>query len=379
MRVDWKIILISFCISRLGFLTFAFLASYFIPLREGYLGIQSLYSEPYLIAIWANFDGRHFLRMSMQDFHSSDFAFFPFYPSLIGLFSKISNLQNIYTGIIISLTSFIVALVVTHKIIMLDYGKKVADLAVILLSFFPLSFFYNAVYSDAIFLAETVVSFYFARKGNWLWSGIFGFLAALTRLAGIALIFTLVVEWIIQNKIEIRKGWVAVFEFFKNGAVAPALVISGIVLYLISLQFFFGDFLLFQKSFSAWQQQNFIFPLQVIFRYLKIFLFVEKTQLVFWIALFEFASLLIYFGISAYVFKKVRVSYGVFMIVLLTLVTFTGTFAGTPRYMLHLFPGFIGMSLILIKRGKLKKIMLGIFAILGLLLTGLFTRGYFVS
>ena len=61
------------------------------------------------------------------------------------------------------------------------------------------------------------------------------------------------------------------------------------------------------------------------------------------------------------------------------MVTFTGTFAGTPRYMLHLFPGFIAMALIFEKRTLLRRITIIVFFVLGAILTGLFTRGYFVT
>ena len=201
-------------------------------------------------------------------------------------------------------------------------------------------------------------------------SGVVGALATLDRFSGLALIPALAVEWYLQNKKNLK---------LKKAIIPILLPATGLLAYMLYLQVSFGDPFLFQKSFSAWSQQNLTFPLQVVFRYLKIFIFVDKTLLVYWIAVLEFVSVITYFALSIYVFKKIRPSYGVFMIALLTLVAFTGTFAGTPRYILHLFPAFIGLAIFLHKKQKLIIAVLLLFLVLGFVLTGLFTRGYFVA
>ena len=172
-----------------------------------------------------------------------------------------------------------------------------------------------------------------------------------------------------------------VLIFLKTGAIAVGLASLGLIIYMVYLQFFFGDFLLFQKSMSAWQQSKFILPPQTLFRYIKILLLVDKSLLVYWIAVFELVSLIVYLYLTWYVWRYIRMSYGIFMFVLLSLVIFTGTFAGTPRYLLHLFPGFLAMALILNKsKSTILKIGLFLFYIIfGFILTGLYTRGYFIT
>lgn len=368
-----------FFLSRSAFLLFAILATYFIPLSEGYLGKEVVQNAPYLAWIWANFDGTHFLNIVKLGYKDFDYAFFPLYPLVIKIINLITLIEPLYIGIIISLVSFFLAMVMIYKIVRIDFNERTSNTALLLVSFFPLSFFYQSVYSDSLFLLLSVACFYSVRKGNWLLGGVLGGLTCLTRLAGLALLPALLVEWILQNK-ETFKEWNTILKLtWEKCFNALCLTLLGFLGYLLYLQYAYGDFLLFQKTMVAWQQQHFVFPPQVIFRYLKIFMYVDKTQLVFWVAFLEFFSVISYFALSFYVLKKVRLSYGIFMIVLLTLVTFTGTFAGTPRYMLHLFPGFIGMALILQKRTKSKMIVVGIFLILGFLLTGLFTRGYFVA
>lgn len=365
-------ILVYFASSRLVFFFFALLAASFVPLNPGYIGSQSDPSAPYLAWIWANFDGRHFLDIATSGYQRTNFAYFPLYPAIIWLLGRISIIPPLYLGILISSLSFLTSMFVIYKIVRLDYKDNIAPLAILFLSLFPLSFFYHSVYPDSLFLLLSTSSFYFARKKRWLASGIFGGLTVLTRLSGVALIPALALEWYLQNK---KSGG----RFFKKGLLAPLLTLLGLTIYMIYLYFNFGDPLLFQKSMSAWQQQNLVFPPQVVFRYLKIFWSVDKTLLVYWVAVLEFVSLFAYLALSIYVWRKIRASYGLFMVVLLILVAFTGTFAGTPRFILHLFPGFVGVALLVNNNARLRLALTLVFLILGFVLTALFTRGYFVA
>lgn len=361
-------ILKYFLVSRVLFLVFALLAPIFTPLQEGYLGKQFDPNAPYLAWIWANFDGRHFLNIATIGYRNFDFAYFPLYPVLIGIFSKILPISPLYIGILISVLSFATAIFMVYKIVKLDFKENVAGLTLFFLAFFPFAFFYHVVYADSLFLLLSATSFYFARKGNWFWSGVFGGLTVSTRIAGIALIPALTLEWYLQKK-----------KFKAQSLIAPSLTLLGLVIYMAYLKLNFGDPLLFQKSMGAWQQSSFVFPPQVIWRYLKIFFFVDKGLLVFWVAVLEFVSLFVYLALSVYVWKRVRASYGAFMVVLLLLVSFTGTFAGTQRFMVHLFPGFLGIALLLENRKLLRRFVYILFLVLGLVFTMLFTRGYFIA
>jgi Gpi18-like mannosyltransferase len=267
-------------------------------------------------------------------------------------------------------------MVVIKKIVEIDYSNKISMTTILFLSIFPLSFFYNSIYADSIFLFMVSTSFYFARKRNWYLAGIFCGLATATRLSGVALIPALAVEWFLQNNIQLNK---LNFKLFKTLIISLFLGCLGILCYMLYLQTNFDDAFLFQKSMSAWKQDGFIFPPQVVYRYLKIFLSVSPLNLIYWIAFLEFISFWLYMGVTYYVTRHIRVSYGVLMFVLLLLVTFTGTFAGTPRYLLHLFPGFLAIAIIVESRPRMKFIIIFSFLILGFILTGLFTRGYFIS
>lgn len=371
-------VIIYFFASRFTFFIFSLLAPAVLVLQNGYLGREINKNVPYLSWIWANFDGVHYLNIATLGYKNFDFAFFPLYPLLINLVSRVIPISSIYLGISISLVAFFLAIFVVYKIILIDFDERVARLSLFFLTFFPVAFFYQAVYADSLFLLLSTSSLYFARKNKWAVSGVFGMLSVLCRFSGLALIPALVFEWYFQNKKIYMKGLV-IFNFLRSAFIAILLTGSGLIFYMIYLQVNFGDFLIFQKSFSAWDQAKFTFPLQTIVRYFKIFTSVDKNLLVYWIAVLELVSFTFYLILSAYTFKKIRWSYGVFMILLLFLVSFTGTLAGTPRYILHLFPGSLAMALLLRKHIFLKNLAIIACLLLGFILTALFTRGYFVT
>lgn len=343
------------------------------------MGVQFDKTAPYLAWIWANFDGRHFLNIATLGYRNFDFAFFPLYSILISGLGYIIPVPHLYLGISISLLTFLAALFVIKKITELDFNKETVNLTIILTCFFPFAFFYQTIYPDSLFLLLSTASFYFARKKMWVVSGLFGGLTVLDRLSGIALLPGLATEWYLQNKKPLTQWRKMTIPFLKTGAVTLFLTLLGLLLYMAYLGIGFGDSLKFQKAMIAWRQDEFILLPQVIFRYLKIFLFVDKIQLVFWVALLEFLSFFAYLGLGIYVWRKIRSSYGIFMVVLLLLVTFTGTLAGTQRYALHLFPGFIAMARLLSKRKNIWPFIAVLFLLLGFILTALFTRGYWIA
>ena len=369
-----RLALLLFFLSRLYFLLIAILSANFIRIEPGYLGIQVGQGEPFWAWVWANMDGRHFINIASLGYSGTNFAYFPLYPLLINLVSHL-GLTPIYAGILISSLATIFSLYFLFKVINLDdyAGKDKRRFSlevIILLLFFPFAFILTSVYSDSLFLLLTTASFYFARSRHWLIAGIFAFLASLTRLSGIALIPALALEWWLQGGKK-KIGW--------RGLIAPLGSLLGFVVYPLYLQIQFGNWRLFQSSFSAWKQDQFVLLPQVIFRYFKILTIVSPALLVYWVAALELVSFILYFALAIYVTKKIRVSYGLFMMVVLLLVTFTGTFAGTPRYLVHLFPAFIGLAYLFKRHPRYRFFYYSATFILGILITAFFVRGYFVG
>jgi hypothetical protein len=93
--------------------------------------------------------------------------------------------SEVVAGVLVSLASFAIALVLLHRLADLDFGPDVARRTVWLIALFPAAVFFSAVYTEALFLVLSVGAVYAARKGSWAWAGALGGMAALTRNTGV--------------------------------------------------------------------------------------------------------------------------------------------------------------------------------------------------
>ena len=274
--------------------------------------------------------------------------------------------------------AFFIGLLGIIRLIRLDFKKEIARITVILLLVFPTSFYFASFYTESLFFALAVWSFYFARKGNWVYSGLLGALATATRLVGIALIPGLIVEAWIQwkkNKNSLNTGTI----------LGLILIPIGIFIYMYYLKVKTGDPLEFFHSVGIFGQQrsaSLVLLPQVFYRY--IFKILPNVNYYFFPVIFstfiEFFSGVLFLALSVLSFYKLRFSYAVYLAAGYLIPTLSGSFSSFPRYVLVLFPAFILGALYLERYPKLVKIVA--FSILLTLLgiaTALFTRGYWVS
>lgn len=380
----FKKIFISFFTWRIALFFIAFLSIYLLPV----FGARFPYADrvleithlPYWIWGFGNFDGVHYLRIA-QDGYLAQYSqvFFPLFPILIRFFSfifpRIPNLDTniftdpayFYSGIILSNAFFLGALFVFYKLINLDFKKDVSFLSIILLLVFPTSFFFGSIYTESLFLLLAISSVYLIRKGNFFWAAILISLATVTRITGVILIPLYLVE-VFQSKNRVNYIW---------ALITPL----GILIYMYYLKLTFDDplyFLTSQPVFGAGRSgsQIILFP-QVVYRYIKIFLTTNILTLPFFNAFLEFAFTLIPLTFLIALVKKMRLSYWAFSISALLLGTLTGTFSSMPRYVL-ISVVFL-LPYLIIQFRKYTKALIIISAVLWVLLTMLFVRGYWVA
>jgi Mannosyltransferase (PIG-V) len=118
-------------------------------------------------------------------------TFFPLYPLMIRAVGFVIR-SDLIAGVLISLACFWIGLTVLHKLAALELGTERARICVLLVAFFPMSFFFSAVYTESLFLALSVGCIYQARLGRWAWAGVLGALAAASRNSGFVLIVPIV-------------------------------------------------------------------------------------------------------------------------------------------------------------------------------------------
>lgn len=297
-----------------------------------------------IISIWNTWDTQHYIRITEYGYGNKMIrygevliAFFPFYPLLIKISSFIFK-DYLLSGLIVSNISYIVAVFYLYKLVLLDYDKDDALRSIIYFSIFPTAYFLHAAYTESLFIALTVASFYYARKERWAISGILGMLSALTRITGIIILPILLVEYLYQKKF--RK------ENIRKDVLWLFVIGLGFLIYLTINYVTFGD----PFQFLEVQKQNWKMQLASPMKGLS-YAYNAKTN---WGSpayglshgWFQIAFVILGSILVIYSFFRLRLSYSLFALANLVVIICTSTWISIPRYMLTFFPIFIVLALL---------------------------------
>lgn len=327
---------------------------------------------------WANFDGEHYLAISIFGYKPLEQAFFPVYPLLINILTKPFNsylfltlVNSTIVGLLISNISFFLALLILYKLIIIDYSNKIAFLTIIMMLIFPTSFFFGALYNESLFLLLSLLAYFCVRKKKWAFASLFGFIASATRVFGVFLFLAFLVEVIIQKEKFVRWFWILFIPF-------------GLIFYMIYQYLTVGDFFAFynlQTIVGEQHQLGIVALPQVYFRYIKILLSFDSANPLYQTIFLEFSAGVIFFILPILGFlKKVRLSYIFYALIVFLVPTFQGSFSSLPRYVLIIFPSFLVLSLLVNKLSLFTKFFLIIFSVFCLIIESLmFLRGYWVA
>ena len=172
-----------------------FLAAAYLPEQQALHYVYHGSSNVWL-AGWARWDSEWYIGMAQNGFLARDEfqGFFPLFPVLVSIVAPLFGHDYVLSGIVVSTLACFVGFVYLLKLTSLESGEEGAKRALLYLAVYPMSFFLLAVYTESLFLACTVAAFYHARRGQWVFAGLAAFLAALTRVNGILLIFPMLYE-----------------------------------------------------------------------------------------------------------------------------------------------------------------------------------------
>lgn len=287
----------------------------------------------------------------------SSIAFFPLYPMLIWLTSFILLSPN-FAGWIISCVSLIAAGIFLFKLVN-EFHPKISPLEpVVLLLIFPTAFFLTSVYTESLFLALSVAFFYYLFKKQFFTAAILLSLACACRVNGLFLFIPFIYEFFktygLKKFINPQLG-----AFF----IAPL----GIISFMLYQQINFGDPLSFLKAQMEWGRRFTLnyehFQFQTASSYANF-----STDLLF-LAIGLISSLIL--------LRKVRASYGLYVLTTTLGAFSTGTLMSIGRFILILFPIFI-----LVASSKNKEFKFGWMFVSTLLLavfTAMFVSNYWAG
>jgi hypothetical protein len=249
----------------------------------------------------------------------ANIVFFPLYPLLMRAAAPLAGGDLVLAGWIVSSLFLVLAVVMFIRLVHVFHPDIDPMHPVIALLVYPTAFILNAVYSESLFLFLSLAMVYSARKERFLVASLFAALASATRIAGIFLCVLLLTEFI-----QIR-GWRSLLG---KPALPLFLAPSGALAFFGYHRIAFGDFFLYLKVQNNWGRDFTLAATDYIAR--------NNAYLVNLIYDLFFATLAIVLGMVA--IKRLRISYGVYMLVSMGIALSSGTTLGVVRYSMMLFP-----------------------------------------
>ncbi len=353
----------------------AFLAAHFLVLRPNFL--FGMYCWQRL----ANFDGVHYFDISRGGYYFGlSQSFFPGWPLLMRLGYKVVGEKVILLGGLVNLIFLFFSLNIFQKMNPNDSNQS-KRWGVLLLLFWPVSFFLISFYTEGLFLFLTLVAFYLYFKKKLTLASFVAGLAAGVRIVGIFVILSILGEEIIHKLLH--EGIKSLFQPRFLVKISFYFLIGGLGLWLYMFFLYqnFSDPLMFvhnQSAFLAGRETHHLVLLpQVLYRYLKMFATTPISNPIFFVLILEVWSL--FWGVVGLIYLSLRkfpLSLSFYGWSSLLLPTLTGTLLSLPRFVLVIWPIFLGLSFLPI---KLRRLLLVVNILLLLFAWMRFYQGWWIA
>ncbi len=325
----------SFTLSRALIVAFAALGYFFSPsIHEG-VSVPLSAPAPWFLSAWYHWDANWYMSIAQHGYEwvagqQCNVAFFPLYPWMMHFFGWFLRGQYLLAGILISISCLLGGFTYLYRLIRLDFNERIADRAIWLLAIFPTSFFFNAVFTESLFLLTSVACFYYGRRGRWALAGGWGLLASLTRISGLLLLVPLAFEFLSRRGFSPARS-------LRPALLWLSLIPAGVAVYSAYLYASFGQPLAFASAqASGWGHvitpfwQSFASEFHSLFSYGVIW---------------DAAATLLLAACIVLGLKKLPVSYSLYALVSLLFPLSGGTMASMSRYVLVVFPMFIILAI----------------------------------
>jgi hypothetical protein len=162
--------------------------------------------------VWARWDSVWFLRIAEHGYDAATgaaSAFYPLYPAAVAVLGRAFFGHYVLAGIVISLAASFCAFLLLYELAEERLGADGARRAVLYLALFPFALFFQAVYSESLYLLLTIAAFVLAERRRFPAAGAVAGLALLTRPTGVALLPALaVLAWRERDRVK-ALAWLA--------------------------------------------------------------------------------------------------------------------------------------------------------------------------
>ena len=362
----------------------------------------------FVFSAWRHWDSFWFLRVAAHGYaRRRAAAFFPLYPLTVNISGRLLG-SMLVGGVLVSVLCYALALVVLYRLVAHDFDERVALWTVLFLSAAGTSLFFQAIYSESLFLLLTVTSFWAGRTGRWWLAGAAGLLAALTRSAGVVLVAPLLWMWLEQR----RGRAIALPGGARHAALlsrAPgrlpslawlALVPAGIGLYMAYTSVRYHNALLFVAAEHDWHRRlspptTAIYQgalaarrsVQHIAAQPSAYFAVARPAFrVQWLTignLTAFIALVLALALVAVCWRRLPAPYTIMalvsLLVPLSYPTHSTPLLSMPRFALVVFPLFVALAVLLARHLVLRWLVLAVMVAGLVLFTAMFANGMWVA
>lgn len=364
-------------IFEVGALAFRFLPHAWVQSVPGYLVPAAGYWSQSLLGVWAHWDGYWYLSIATLGYagRSVSTAFFPLYPMLVRLMGG-----QALSGIFLSLVCFAAGTYLLFLLARRELGQEVAWYSVLAIVFFPSSFYFNAVYPEALVLLLSTASLYLLSLRRYGWAALAAAIASAASVDGLLLgLPILITLW------QERRPW--------RDWASLLLVPLGLFAYMGYLLVGFGNPLTFQSVQQHWGRA---FAPPWITIWLAIRDFAQHVGQFGWHQLFAtgeplvsmsnvwnlaFAALGIFLLVHA--IRRLRPALWSYALVVLTVPLFYPSsgvpLMSAPRFLLSAWPIFLAAGALLAEHPRWVRPAFWLSVLVGALFVALFATAHWVA
>jgi Mannosyltransferase (PIG-V) len=302
----------------------------------GNLLVTHLRSEPApaFWHIWVRWDVPLYLGIARHGYagpHSlpHTVAFFPFLPLSLRIFLR-AGMSGAGAGLLVSGVALLVALAYLYRLAS-EVWPGTGRRALLYLCIFPMAVFLVAGYSESLFLAGAIPSFYYARHERWLVVAPFAAVSVGTRFAGIFVLLGLGVCFLQQRRFDARRiGQVTVAFVF---ALLPLV---GFALFLWKAK---GTPLAYFNAERLGWGRYFSWPLSSFFRTLHHHAVPTLNSRI-WDAAWRVEIVAAAIGVvfTIWAIRRWELAWAAYMAGTLGTLMFSSLYFSIPRMLLSLFP-----------------------------------------
>lgn len=183
---------------------------------------------------------------------AGNWAFFPFYPILVGLIGKLIPLPTIVLASILSIATAYAAVVVAWPLL----GKNIRAYtlyAAFMLSG-PVSFYFTTFFTEVMYVLLTTLVFRFLGRSDYLGAGAAAALLSATRIVGVFASLSIGIKALMDYR-QAKGTWSGVIGgLLGQPKLVLAIFISplGFFTYVAFLNYWVGDGLAFSHTQRAW-------------------------------------------------------------------------------------------------------------------------------